>query len=354
MILIVIILAVCGMVWVHSEYKLFLRTPLNLGGTERIVQVSPGSSAKSVVNQLAKDEIISSAWMMRYFFHQSGLENKLQTGTVILTPDMTPEDLPKAFARVGKYARKSVQILAGMNIYEIAERLQEQQISDKKRFLSLALDPAFSAESGIPANSFEGYILPGAYTFEPGTKTEDVLAEMHQRWMTQWQKIIDENRGAYERALRRVENDHALVTLASIVEKEAMLDAEKRIIARVFYNRIRRQMMLQSDPTCVYPPKTLGEKPSPGRCRDKDNLYSTYVIKGLPPGPIATPSISSFKAVILPYDGPESTELFYFVARQDGTRRHYFSKTYSEHQIAVAYFLKGDKSKKPQGTVQPE
>ena len=348
---VLLILACSGCIWLHSKYQLFLRTPINAGGSERIIQVPPGSSAKSIVKQLARENIISNEWMMQYVFHQSGLEDKLQTGTVILTPDMKPSDLPNVFAKVGKYARKSVQILAGMNLYEIAERLQSQQIADKKQFLSLALDPAFSAESGIPAKSFEGYILPGAYTFDAGTKTEDILAEMHERWVSQYQKIMAENRGAYEQSLSRLGNDHHLVTLASIVEKEAMLDVEKPIIARVFYNRIRRQMMLQSDPTCVYPPQKLGEKPSPARCKDKDNAYSTYVHQGLPPGPITMPSASSLKAVMMPYDGAESTEILYFVARQDGTKRHYFSKTYAEHQVAVDYFLKGNKAKKPSGTV---
>ena len=345
----ILLLALIGLgcTWVYVTYQDFIKTPLNLGETERIIQVAPGSSAKNVVHQLGQEKIIEHEWMMRWLFHRSGLEDKLQPGTVILTPDMTPEDLPQVLAKVGKYARKSVQILSGMNLYDIADRLQEQRIADKKQFLKLAFDPAYAAESGIPAKSFEGYILPGAYTFEAGTTTEAILTEMHDRWMTQWRKITTENRGAYERALKRVHDDHALVTLASVVEKEAVMDDERPVIARVFYNRIRKQMMLQSDPTCIYPPKKSGEKPTPARCRDKNNPYSTYVHKGLPPGPISMPSVSSLKAVILPYDGPDSTEILYFVARQDGSWRHYFSRTYAEHQVAVDYFLKGKKSKKP-------
>ena len=306
-----------------------------------------------VVKQLAREQIIDREWMMLWLLRHSGLEDKIQPGTVILTPDLTPSDLPMAFAKIGKFARKTVQILPGMNLYEIAQRLQQQRIADAKQFLAMALDPAKAAQAGIPGKTFEGYLAGGAYTFDVGVSAENVMDAMHERWMTQWRKIVAENRGAYEIALKRVPSDHDLVTLASIVEKEAVLDKERPVIARVFYNRLKKGMMLQSDPTCVYPPKYLGEKPSPERCRDVSNPYSTYVHKQLPPGPITTPSTASLKAVILPYDGVDATSIFYFVARQDGSWSHYFSKTYAEHQVAVDYYLKGKKSKAPSGTLQP-
>lgn len=340
--------------WMTYEYKKFIQTPLTLGAQERVFQVTPGSSARSIANSLAKDGIISHEWMMFYVFRESGLADKLQPGPVVLTPEITPADLPSVLARVGKYERKSVQILAGMNIYEIAERLQSQRIADKHKFLQMALDPIRTAQAGIPAKSFEGYLAAGAYTFEPGTSTEDVLKQMHERWLGIWKKITAEQRGAYEAAIARNMSDHALVTLASIVEKEAAVDKERPVIARVFWNRIRKKMRLQSDPTCIYPPKHPGEKPSPERCKDPTNTYSTYVIQALPPGPIATPSAASIKAVITPYQGPDDTLLLYFVAKQDGSWTHYFSKSYKEHQNAVNYFLKGQKTHPPKGTSQPK
>ena len=338
--------------WVYADYRHFVETPLGLDGMERIIQVPEGASAATIVALLDEAHIVERRWMMTYVLRSSGFANRLQPGTVILTPDMTPADLPEVFARVGKYARLTVQILNGMNLYDIAERLRTQRVADEKVFLEIATDPAFAAESGIPAGSFEGYLASGAYTFEPGVSTRDVIAAMHKRWREQYEKIIDENRGAYEQR-RSAMSDHQLVTLASIVEKEAVVDRERPIIARVFYNRLRKKMKLQSDPTCVYPPAYRGEKPSPARCKDANNAYSTYVIDALPPGPIATPSAASLRAVVKPYSGPDDTSLFFFVARNDGSRSHYFSKTYAEHQTAVDYFLKG-KKKKPQGTVQPK
>ncbi len=338
---------------VYREYQSFLHAPLQLGADERIVEIPAGSSASSIARLLTKSEIIEHEWMMRYVFRQSGLENKLQPGIVVLTPELTPADLPDVIARVGKYARKSVQILPGMNVFEIGDRLQTLRIADSKTFVSMALDPARAAEAGIPANSFEGYLAAGAYTFEAGVTPDKIIDAMHERWREQWRKLVDEHRGAYEAALGRNLSDHALMTLASMVEKEAVVDKERPVIAKIFFNRLRKKMKLQSDPTCVYPPKKHGEKPSPERCRDPENAYSTYVQPSLPPGPIAVPSFSSMRAVLAPYAGPDAGQMLYFVARQDGSWTHYFSRTYAEHQIAVDYFLKGKKNKLPRGTAQP-
>ena len=350
---ILLFFAAMGCAWVYYGYTKFIHAPLNLGASERVFQIAPGSSARSISKNLAAAKIIDHEWMMQYVFAQSGLEGKLQPGAVVLTPDLTPADLPDAIARVGKFARKSVQILPGMNLYDIAARLQALRIADEKTFLSMATDPVRAAESGIPAKTFEGYLAAGAYTFDVGTTADAILAQMHDRWRKQWLKIVEENRGAHEAALARNFNDHSLVTLASMVEKEALVDAERPVIARIFMNRIRKKMRLQSDPTCVYPPLSPGEKPSPERCKDPQNLYSTYVVPALPPGPIATPSQASLRAVLAPYAGPDDTLLLYFVAKNDGTWRHYFSKTYAEHQVAVNYFLKGQKNKAPKGTMQP-
>jgi UPF0755 protein len=352
-IFVLLLAAGIGFGWLYHEYSVFVDSPIDLGDRERIVQIPSGSSAGAIAHLLKKNGIVQNEWMMRYVFIRSGLSGRLQPGAVVLTPGMTPQDLPDVIARVGKYARKTVQILAGMNVFDIGERLQTQRIADSKTFVSMALDPVRAAQAGIPAGSFEGYLASGAYTFEAGDTPDKVLEKMHERWLEQWHAAVKAHRGAYEAALGRQMTDHSLITLASIVEKEAVVDAERPVIARIFMNRMRKKMKLQSDPTCIYPPKSKGEKPSPERCRDENNPYSTYVIAQLPPGPISTPSQASMVAVLSPYNGPDAGSLLYFVARQDGSWRHYFSKTYAEHQVAVDYFLKGKKNKAPKGTVQP-
>lgn len=339
--------------WTYIEYRQFIETPLSLGSSERVMQIPAGTHAKGVVDILAGAGIVENRWMMLYVLKNSGLAERIQPGTIVLTDGIKPTELPDLLARVGKYARLTVQILPGMNIYDIAHRMQENRIADETLFIGLSTDEAFAAELGIPAPSLEGYLAAGAYTFEPGVQPQEVIRQMHERWRSQWQSIVEENRGAYENAGERQMSDHAIVTLASIVEKEAILDGERPVVARVFFNRLRKKMKLQSDPTCVYPPKELGEKPTPNRCKDPDNAYSTYVVAGLPPGPIDTPSQASLRAVLKPYEGPDAFSLFYFVARQDGSKKHYFSKTYAEHQKAVDYYLK-KKGTRPRGTTQPK
>ncbi len=338
--------------YAKSQYETFLKTPLMLGGQERLIQIPRGSSARTIVGILDEAGVISSYAFMYWTLRNSPLNDKLQPGNVVLTPDMTPANLPEVLAHVGKYAQKTIRVRAGMSLYELAEILQANRMVDAKAFLDKATDPFTAAEYSVPAQSFEGYIAPGVYTFDVDTPPEKMLAEMHERWQKYWMNLVADNRGAYEFWLKKGFSDHKLLTLASMVEKEAVVDRERPVIARVFFNRLTKKMKLQSDPTCIYPPLTIGEKPSPARCKDTDNAYSTYVINGLPPGPITTPSEASMKAVFQPYKGPDAVAMLYFVARNDGSWTHYFSKTYHEHQIAVDHFLKGKKSL-PSGTTQP-
>ena len=349
---VIVILGACGG-WVYRSYQQFLETPLSLGGDERVITIPAGATARDVVQILVENGVLKREWMMLYAIRQSGLSSRLQPGSVVIRRGMTPRELPEVLAHVGKYARQSVQINSGMNLYDVAERLQGERIADSQYILTLSRDPAFVAELGVPAQSLEGYLAPGAYTFDAGTSARDVLTAMHARWRSNWSEIVEANRGAYEQAMRRHLTAHDLVTLASMVEKEAMVDVERPVIARVFYNRLGKKMKLQSDPTCVYPPLEPGERPTPARCKDPQNRYSTYVHEGLPPGPIAIPSPASLRAALLPYKGVDDRQLLYFVARQDGTRRHYISKSYAEHQTAVDFYLKGKTSRRPRGTVQP-
>ena len=351
--------AIVTYAWIHAKYASFLDFRLHVGTEGRLVEIPRGASASTVAKILDREGILGSwgvvkgEWMMRYCLRDSGLSRQIQPGTLMLTSSMRVRDIPGALARVGAFARRTVSISRGMNLYEIADRLQAGQIADRKTFLALATDPAFAVEAGIPAQSFEGYLAAGSYEFEAGITSADVLTQMHGRWRTTWDAMVAEMRGPHEQALRRVGSDHAIVTLASIVDKEAVHDDERPVIARVFYNRLGKKMKLQSDPTCVYPPEVPREKPTPARCR-QNAAYSTYVLPGLPPGPIANPSAAALRAVMQPYDGPDASAILYFVARNDGSNRHYFSKTYAEHQVAVDYFLKGKKAKKPRGTTQPK
>jgi UPF0755 protein len=127
-----------------------------------------------------------------------------------------------------------------------------------------------------------------------------------------------------------------VITLASLVEKEAADRAEGPRIAGVFYNRLAAGMRLQTDPTLVYHPDRFGAKPTPAHRRDRSNPYNTYAFDGLPPGPICNPGPAALRAALQ----PERHDLLYFVARRDGSGRHAFARTYAEHRGNVQRFLR--------------
>jgi UPF0755 protein len=180
---------------------------------------------------------------------------------------------------------------------------------------------------GFPARSFEGFLRPETYAVPvgiPATELVRLMVEEFKRaWVPAWTARLD--------TLRMTQLE--LVTLASIIEGEARVDAERETIAGVYRNRLRIGMALQADPTVQYAITLLTGKRRP-RLYEKDYLiqspYNTYLHPGLPPGPVDSPSRRSIEAALHPADVP----FLYFVARPDG--RHIFSRTYDEHLRAVA------------------
>jgi UPF0755 protein len=175
---------------------------------------------------------------------------------------------------------------------------------------------------GLEDKTVEGYLFPNTYKFAKGTTAEKVVEMMLAEFKERWIEAFDEEASNLERT------QHEIVTLASIIEKEAQSKSERPRISSVFHNRLKRGWRLQADPTVLYAlenPERLLTKAD----LDVDSPYNTYVYKGLPPGPIASPGIDSIIAALR----PEETAYLYFVAVGDG--KHHFSKTLSEHNRMV-------------------
>jgi UPF0755 protein len=168
----------------------------------------------------------------------------------------------------------------------------------------------------------EGYLFPATYKFSPHAKTNDVLVAMLARFYQVLTPQVEERMFAVGLDARR------LVTMASIVEKEAKAPTERPLIAGVFYNRLRLGMPLQSDPTAQY--ELDGAKESAVTAVHTSSAFNTYDFAGLPPGPIANPGLKSIEAAL----NPAQTDSLYFVAREGGT--HVFSKSYDQHRHAIA------------------
>lgn len=345
-------LAAAALWW---DFRRYLGAPLPIDDPKgRQVIVEQGSSAGDVVDMLQAEGIVDHPLYFRAHLWHSGQAARLQPGVYAVPQGTTAEELAELLTRGGLSTEVVLKVYPGANLYELAQRLHEQGIADAQAFLRRATDPQYAAELGVPARTLEGYLLAGTYVFERGVSVDQIIAELHARFRDTWRELRKTHAARFEQLRERYRmGDHELLTLASIVEREAVVDRELPIIARVFFNRLDKSMRLQSDPTCVYPPRVAGERPSPQRCHDPQNPYSTYVIQGLPPGPIGAPAPASMAAVLEPYRGERASELLYFVARNDGSWTHYFSSTYAEHQHGVEYFLRKTRKDPPRGTRQP-
>ena len=224
-----------------------------------------------------------------------------------------------ASSHAGTLFRRKVTIPEGFNLYQIAERLEAGSICDAGAFTGYATDDAFLGQLGIDSPSAEGYLFPDTYVFPEGSDPRDIIAAMHRRM-----KGVIGTRPAYGPGMSL----HEMLTMASLVEKEAKVYTEREFISSVFHNRLRKGMKLDCDPTVRYAvkkftgPITLSDLKS-------DSPYNTYRRRGLPPTPICSPGRDSILAAMY----PKKTDFLYFVARNDGS--HQFSKTLREHNEAV-------------------
>jgi UPF0755 protein len=222
----------------------------------------------------------------------------------------------------------ALKIVEGYNLYTIGEAIGKAGIMDAKTFLQLAHEREFLKSQGIPSDSLEGYLAPDTYFFSKETGVDEFL-----------EKIVQRTFKFFERAdiAQRIREMHMdmfdILSLASIIEKEAKLEKEKGMISAVFHNRMRLDMTLDADPTVIYGRESFS------RDLKKADLsaqtpYNTYRFKGLPKGPICSPSKSSIVAALW----PAQSDMIYFVSRNDGS--HVFSRTVEEQNHFVALYQK--------------
>jgi UPF0755 protein len=307
-------------------YLNFLKKPCGKGRVVKIMEFVPGSSTMKISQELARANIVSSGWLFMIHARLEQSSDRLKAGTYRFSDRMTPPEILRKLVEGDVYQIRFT-VPEGYSIYQIAELLANRGIFKKESFLRSCFDPALLKEAGISAASVEGHLYPCTYTLRPGMSEAAFIRLMITRFNTVYERKYA------SRARRLGFSISELLTLASMIEKEAVMPEERAVIASVFNNRLRKNMPLQSDPTAVY-----GVRAFAGRITKKDILketpYNTYKIKGLPPGPIGNPGDAAIEAVL----SPARTEYIYFVARRDGT--HYFSTTLEEHNRAVQLYLK--------------
>lgn len=306
----------------------------DLQGEKQII-IRTGSSAKQIAEDLYRQDLIKSRTLFNLLVNIKGLENSLKAGVYNIKPEYRLLDIIDLLAR-GKVATFRVTIPEGFTVEEIARRLAVMTGYSEEDFLRYArvnLGKDYLVEDKDIIYPLEGFLYPDTYIipteYKAGEILEVMLSVFESRWLERIKAAVD-GKGEQETGLvvnKKVVNGyslHEIMTIASLIEKEAKLDEEKPLVAGVIYNRLRMNMNLQIDACIQY---ILGERKERILYSDLqiDSPYNTYLYPGLPPGPIASPGAESIKAALNPAD---VDYLFYF-ALQDGS--HVFTRTYNEH-----------------------
>jgi UPF0755 protein len=228
----------------------------------------------------------------------------------------------------GEVAKYQVTIPDGSTIYDIAQILGTLELANPEDFLAAATSPDQATNMGIPGNTAEGYLFPDTYILVKDMSPEEIMGVMVRRFRKMFNAEMEWIAKEDGFAMNQI------VTIASIIEKETGVEAEKRLISAVIRKRLSLGMRLQMDPTVIYGLKKFG-----GNLTKKDlrapHPYNTYRNQGLPPGPICNPGLSSLRAAI----EPAVTDYLFFVSRNDGS--HQFSRNLREHNQAVAVYQQG-------------
>ena len=302
---------------------ILVHQPAAIEGKEQVIQVSRGAGLQQIAGQLHGAGLIRHPLPFVLYAKAKGMAPRLQAGEYVLRASMSPVEILDVLYH-GRVMHHALTIPEGATLRDIAALVEVRDMGSEHRVLELGSDAAFIASLGLAAASLEGYLFPDTYHLTRDMDEADLLTLMVRTF----------DRNYTPEIMTKAEglglSQHAVVTLASLVEKEAQLDSERELIAAVFHNRLRRRMRLQCDSTVIY---ALGEAFN-GNLRKADlridSPYNTYRHAGLPPGPIANPGRRSIAAAV----APAAVKYLYFVAtRENGA--HYFSNTLKEHNRAV-------------------
>jgi len=332
-------LAVFTFVRILWDYPL---TPSSNDPKTITVEIPKGASLKAAIYTLERHGIVSHPLYFILMCKIIERSTMIKAGEYELRATMTPLEIFQILAK-GAYKKHYITIPEGYTLNQIANLLLKEQLIDREIFSSLTHDKEFIKSLGINASSLEGYLFPDSYEFTKGSGERFILTKMVNRFQEVFTDAFKKRAEELKLSL------HSVVTLASMIEKEAKSAEEKGLVSAVYHNRLKKNMPLQCDPTIIY---VLGEN-FDGVLKNKllniNSPYNTYKYPGLPPGPIANPGKESILAALY----PAKTEYLYFVSTNNGF--HKFSKSYSEHLIGVREFReKREMLKKKQEEMQEE
>ncbi|HLX09766.1 MAG TPA: endolytic transglycosylase MltG [Thermoanaerobaculia bacterium] len=306
--------------WLWQPYQ-------GYAGTEKLVDVAPGSGAARILDQLGREGVVANPRVARAYLVYVLHDPPLQAGEYRFAgPLAFPEVLRKLIR--GDVVSRSVTVVEGFTIEDVAGQLAQAGAGRREAFLERMRSPALIADLDPAATDLEGYLCPDTYRFALGTSEDEIVATLVKTFRSRFERRVRPllaGAGGNPGSVREV------VTLASIVEKEARASADRPLIAGVYRNRLVRHMALDADPTIIFALRRLGRWDGSLHHPDLslDSPYNTYRRAGLPPGPICSPGLASLQAAARPADVP----YLYFVSRNDGT--HVFATTLEEQNRNV-------------------
>src|ERR1700691_87873 len=310
---------IVGAAYVALSY--YWLTPTEKFAPPREVTIEKGESFHQIARALADAGVVRSEFALRIYGRMSRTASQIKPGDYAFKGGERVPDVMRHLVK-GDFIVVTITIPEGLTVHEIAERVAATGLVCEDECEDAARDGAIVRALGLMPLGAEGYLFPATYKFSPHAKPNDVLAAMLARFYQVLTPAVEDRMFAVGLDPRR------LVTMASIVEKEAKAPGERPLIAGVFYNRLRLGMPLQSDPTAQY--ALDGAKESAASAVHTTSAFNTYDFIVLPPGPVANPGLKSIEAAL----NPAKTDYLYFVAREGGT--HVFSKSYDEHRRVIA------------------
>lgn len=296
----------------------------------KTVYIFPGMNLKEITKILSKNRLISDADKFILWARITGSASRIKAGEYQFNTAMPSREILDRLVD-GSTVIHKVTVPEGYNLFQIAKLLSQKQLVDEEKFVQRAFDPELISSLDVEGVSLEGYLYPDTYYFRWGMDEEGILKTMVNKFYTVYNSKFKEV--ATKRGLGKRE---ALI-LASLIEKETSVSQERPLISAVFHNRLKKGMYLECDPTVIYGLiRKFGE--FKGNITREDlgtkTPYNTYLIRGLPPGPISNPGEAAIHAALYPAE----TNYLYFVSMNDGT--HYFSRSLREHNRAVMKYQK--------------
>ncbi len=314
----------------YSKWQEMTR-PVAQSAPAVIFDIPKGSSFLTIAQELETRGLIRSKEVFYVLAWYKKELSALKAGEYKLSPAMSPEEILEILVS-GKVVRHLITIPEGYNMFEIARLLDRGALVQASTFLKVCTDWDFLRKNRIQADSAEGYLFPESYYLSKSSSAREIVST----FILQFWKVWKDN-GFDKRVSEIGSTVHEVVTLASIVELEAAVQEEKPLIASVFWNRLKKGIPLQADPTVKYGvliERKVKKKRLTWKDLRKSTPYNTYTLKGLPKGPVCNPGLESLRAVLY----PKKTEYLFFVSKGNG--RHYFSKTLKEHNRAVNKYIR--------------